>query len=186
VRLGLVLAIALFVATTACGRNPEPIQPLQHVAESAKLRVRFHAPADAPPADGDDKDSENRRATWAARRAIFDQMRAAGYEVVEGGKWDVKMEVSFRVYRYKGLEPEFTEATAVFVDHKKRVVDRIAFSMKPGAAPAKEPIRVANVLVNGVVESPKLAAYASERAARRTAKDKPTTEPAEEAESTEE
>jgi hypothetical protein len=185
----VVFVVAMLAATVGCGRKPEPIQPLQHVAEGAKLRVRFHIPPDSPPADGDDKESENRRATWAARRAVVDQLRTAGYEVVDGGKWDVKMELTIRLYRYKGLDPEFTETTAVFLDHKKQVVDRISFSMKPGAAPASEPIRIANVLVNGVVESPKLAAYASERAARRAAKAKPqttpATEPSEEAETEE-
>lgn len=164
----LLLLGAIAVATTACGRKPEPVQPLEHVADNGKLRVKFKSPF-AEPRIGTWSDTEaaNVHAAMEAERAIVAQLRAAGYDVVEHGKWDVKMSLSVSVRQEKYGDPDYSEATAIFYDHEDRVVDRVSFVMKPGAAPAAEPKRVANVVVNGVVESKKLSSYGEERKAKR-------------------
>jgi hypothetical protein len=164
VRLAVSFALlALLAAPTACTRPPAPVQPLQHVSESAKLRVKFNAEFPEPWAGSDDQDPESLKVVMEGRRAIVEQLRAAGYEIVEHGQWDVKMGMSVSVGRYRNFDPEYKHAEVTFVDHHNQVVDRIAFDMLPGAAPAGEPKRVANA----VVESKKLAAYAEERNAKR-------------------
>jgi len=171
----LASTIGLAAAATAC-RQPPPVQPLQHVSDSAKLRVKFNSKFAEPSANLAPNEAENVRVILDAERAIVEQLRAAGYDVVDHGKWDVKMSMTVSVSRYRNFDPEYTHAEVTFFDHKDVVVDRIAFDMKQGAAPAAEPKRVANVVVNGVVESKKLSSYADDRHAAK-AKSSPPKEP---------
>jgi hypothetical protein len=172
-RLPIFLFSASILALGPACSRPAPVQPLQHVSESGKLRVRFKSHF-AEPRNMDDREAEQVRSAMQAEQAIVDQLRAAGYDVADHGKWDVKMTMSVSVSRERNFDPEYTHAEVTFLDHEDRVVDRIAFDMRPGAAPAAEPKRVANAVVNGVVESKKLSAYAEERRERRAKKAAPS------------
>lgn len=110
------------------------------------MRVKFRSAFAVPRADMNAREG----ASMQAEHAIIEKMRDAGYDVVEHGNWDVRMELAVRVH-----DDDHADATAVFYDRKDRVVDRMSV--------ATGPKRVATSFVDEVRDSKKLKAKTAKK-----------------------
>jgi hypothetical protein len=141
-----ILALLLLGAlASGCARHREPASQT-HATESHRVRVKFRSAFAVPHPDMNGREI----ASMEAERAIIERMRGAGYDVVDHGHWDVRMELNVRVH-----DDEHADATAVFYDQKDRVVDRMSV--------ATGPKRVAGSFVDEVRDSKKLKAKTSSK-----------------------
>lgn len=121
--LALVIVGAVACMTcTACSHSNAPASSSAHGFESNRVRVKFRSAFAVPRTDMNGRES----ASMEAERAIVDQMRASGYDIVEHAPWDVRMELTVRVH-----DDDHADATAVFYDRKDHVVDRMSVATKP-------------------------------------------------------
>jgi hypothetical protein len=136
----LLELLLLGALASGCARHREPVSQ-SHAVESNRVRVKFRSAFAVPRADMNGREI----ASMEAERAIIERMRGAGYDIVEHGHWDVRMELIVRVH-----DEDHADATAVFYDQRDRVVDRMSV--------ATGPKRVAGSFVDEVRESKKLKA----------------------------
>jgi hypothetical protein len=135
-----LLLLVAGVLASGCAKNREPAAQ-SHAVESSRVRVKFRSAFAVPRSDMSARES----AAMEAEHAIIQKMRDSGYDVVEHGNWDVRMELSVRVH-----DDDHADASAVFYDRKDRVVDRMSV--------ATGPKKVASSFVDEVRESKKLKA----------------------------
>ncbi|AKU97115.1 hypothetical protein AKJ09_03779 [Labilithrix luteola] len=159
--MGAVLALASSFWVAGCTAPPPPIAPLKHAFRSEGLRVQLLRAAEL---DERAMRSIAEPATVALESAMADDLRGAGYVLVDSGPWDLASSFSSTVRQRGEDESEYDKASVKLFDKQGKLIDRIAFEFNVGVAPVKEPSRVSRTLVNAIVESRAVTAIAKQKA----------------------
>lgn len=159
--LGGLLAFVFWFGSFGCAAPPPPIAPLKHAFRSQGLRVHvFQAEA----IEGNGASGLAAPAHAALATAMADDLRGAGYVVVDRGPWDLASSFSSSVRTRGADDAEYDKASVKLFDKEGKLVDRIAFEFNHGVAPTTEPSRVSRTLVNAIVESRAVTAIAKQKA----------------------
>jgi len=174
---GWVVALAPVLVAPACA--PHPVAPLRHVSETHALRVTY----------GPDRavhiDFGGQLCTGAEVKAAFDSaedaltrfntafgdtLRRAGYQVTDDGSHDVRIvrQLYFAMEPREARHNSFGASELVRVDFHLYArdggeIDRFELRSNEAGSPLGPSESIAVDLVNLMVESPKLSAYAEAR-----------------------
>lgn len=153
------------LGSLGCATTPPPIAPLKHAFRSEGLRVHVFQAAEI---EGKEALGLSTRAPTPANAALetamADDLRGAGYVLVDSGPWDLASSFSSSVRTRGQDDSEYDKASVKLFDKEGKLVDRIAFEFNQGVAPTKEPSRVSRTLVNAIVDSRAVTAIAKQKA----------------------
>jgi hypothetical protein len=163
--------VGIALSSIGCGHTPPPPQLvlLQPPPEANPYGLRILISREHHHLGNgrdDELDAKYAAAQKGAQEALVARMEQAGLKPVSSGPYDLSAGTSYAMHAHRNVHPAFAKAQLRLKNRKGELVDEITLSFKGDDAPYDQPDRVAVSLVNQVVGSTKVQAFAaSSRAA---------------------